>query len=199
MSWASYGDQFTRQGLWDDVGYESRWHYFALVEECVRGHRWDGRLPLALARRTSDVPDPDKCHTELERVGVLAVFAERVELTYIEHHIPPPGDRPDVLLPRKRDNQREYRRRKCERGEHDRHCPSATCPVKGEARRRRVAGRVAGNPESSRVESSSENYSPTEEEGRAQPKLCLTCREPLSEQLVAAEWSVHPGECEVPR
>jgi hypothetical protein len=163
MSWASYGDQFTRQQLWDEVSYEARWHYVALVEECVRGHRWDGRLSNALARRASDVPDPDKAHTELERVGLLAVIAGTVELLYIGHHIPSPGDRPDTLLPRKRENQAEYRRKKCERGEHDRHCPSATCPVKEQRRRARVSERVTGNPESSRDESSGENYSPTKE------------------------------------
>ena len=127
MSWASYGDQFTRQQLWDYVGYEARWHYVSLVEECVRGHRWDGRMPLSLAQRSSDVPDPDKCHAELESVGLVVVVADIVELIYIGHHIPTPGDRPDTLLPRKRENVREYRRRKCKRGAHDRHCPP-DCP-----------------------------------------------------------------------
>lgn len=161
MSWASYGDQFTRQAQWDHVSYEARWHYLALVEECVRAHRWDGRLPLNVARRASDVPDPDKAHTELERVGFAYVVADTVELPYIGHHIPPPGQRPDTLLPRKRENQAEYRRRRCERGEHSKDCPATTCPEK---QSRRVTDRVAGNAdafvasnsESSRVETRSE-------------------------------------------
>jgi hypothetical protein len=128
MSWTSFGDQYTRQQLWDGISYEARWHYHALAEECVRGHRWDGRLSLALALRSSDVPDPVKCHAELEAVGMLIVVADTIQLIYIEHHIPPPGDRPDWLLPRKRGNQRDYRWRKChERGQHDRHCPR-DCP-----------------------------------------------------------------------
>jgi hypothetical protein len=84
-------------------------------------------MSLALALRSSDVPDPDKCHAELESVGLIVIAADIVELICIGHHIPPPGDRPDVLLPRKRENVREYRRRKCKRGEHDRHCPP-DCP-----------------------------------------------------------------------
>jgi hypothetical protein len=165
VSWASYGDQFTRQGLWDEISYEARWHYLALVEECVRGHRWDGRLPLSVARRASDVPDPEKCETELERAGLLTMSAAITELPYIGHHIPPPGARPDRLLPRKRANQAEYRRRNCERGDHDRHCPSDTCPVKLARRGERVTGemtaRVSGNPETRRDETSSEEQAPT--------------------------------------
>jgi hypothetical protein len=155
MSWASFGDQYTRQGLWDHVSYEARWHYHALVEECVRGHRWDGRLPLSVARRASDVPDPDKAHAELEAVAMLYVVADTVELPYIGHHIPPPGDRPETLLPRKAENQREYRLRKCERGEHSKDCPPAICPVKI-AKKQARDQRVTGNSESSRDESSSE-------------------------------------------
>jgi hypothetical protein len=141
MTWASYGDEFSRWPAWDNVSHEARWHYIALVEECCRGCRWDGRLPLSLARRASDVSDPDKCHAELEGEGVLTMATDIVELPLIDHHIPPPAQRPEAMLPRKRQNQAEYRRRRCEeKGIHDKDCPPQTCPVKIARRAQRAKG-----------------------------------------------------------
>jgi hypothetical protein len=107
--WTRYDDRFTSARLWDPVSFEARWHYLALVEVCGSTGRYDGVLPVNLAARASDVPDPGRCHDE---------------------HIPPPGEREENLLPRKRRNTAAYRKRRCEAGEHSRHCPADTCPVK---------------------------------------------------------------------
>jgi hypothetical protein len=128
--YASYGDEFTRLAVWDGVSYDARWHYFALIAECCGSHRYDGRIPLSIARRASDVSDPDKCHAELERAGLLSVVADTVVMRYLEYHMPPPGQRQEHLRPRKRENQRAWRRRECEAGRHTRWCPPDICPRK---------------------------------------------------------------------
>lgn len=73
MAWLKYDDRFTQRSVWDGVSYEARWHYKAMVEECSRGERWDGELPLTRALRSSDVPDPHACLAELEAIGYVTV------------------------------------------------------------------------------------------------------------------------------
>jgi len=128
--WTRYDDRFTSARLWDPVSFEARWHYLALVEVCGSTGRYDGVLPVNLAARASDVPDPGRCHDELAAAGVLKVDTDTVTVVTIDEHIPPPGEREENLLPRKRRNTAAYRKRRCEAGEHSRHCPADTCPVK---------------------------------------------------------------------
>jgi len=143
VSWLSFDDGYTRERVWDDIPYDTRWLYHAIVETCCAERRYDGRLRWSAALRCSDVPEPDRAVKELIKAGLLDDLGGEVEVRHIDNFLPPEGQRPENLLARKRANQREYRRRKCERGEHDRHCPRE-CPA-------RVAKRVAGNPGSGRV------------------------------------------------
>lgn len=130
MTWASWDDQFTEMPVWDGVSYEARWHYIALVTYCCSAHRWNGQMSRRQAERVSDVPEPHDAVEELITAGLLAELGTQVELLYIDSHVPPEGQRPDNLLPRKRRNQMEYRRRQCERGNHSKDCPAKTCPAK---------------------------------------------------------------------
>jgi hypothetical protein len=130
VTYSSFPDEYTRLSCWDGVGYESRWHYHALVEECSRSQRYDGVLPRNLALRVSDVPDPNHCIDELGATPLLDAFDNAVRIVHMETYLPPEGQRDENLLPRKRQNQQAYRRRKCENGEHSRDCPAETCPVK---------------------------------------------------------------------
>ncbi len=136
--WAGYDDSFTGRAAWDGVSHTARWHYVALVERCCRDYRWDGVLPFSVALRVSDVPDPQLDLIELETHGWVTILNDVVRLVHILEHIPPKGQRPDNLLPRKRKNQAEYRERRCDEGKHDRSCPK-TCPE-------RVTGNPDGNP-----------------------------------------------------
>ena len=36
MTWVSYGDDWATRPVWDQVAYETRWLYFAVVERCSR-------------------------------------------------------------------------------------------------------------------------------------------------------------------
>lgn len=149
MSWLSYDDRLTEQPVWDSLPYDTRWHYLAMVERCGRSKRYDGILRWSLAQRVSDAPEPERCIKELIDAGLLRDNGAEVEILDILSFLPPEGERPENLLPRKAANQREYRKRKCERGEHDRHCPK-NCPM-------RVTEWVAGNPGSGRVGSGGGN------------------------------------------
>jgi len=138
VSWLSFDDDYTNQAVWDAMPYDTRWHYHALAQACSRARRYDGRLPRTVALRCSDVPDPERSLRELAGAGLLADLGTDVEVIFIDDFLPPAHMRPEQLAPRKRKNQADYRRRKCQRGEHDRHCP-AGCPV-------RVTGDPDGNP-----------------------------------------------------
>jgi len=150
MSWLRYSDGFTTDRSWDAVGYEARWHYFAMVEDCSRARRWDGRLPLNRARRVSDVSDPDKCIGELTDAGWVRVTDDTVVIVIIDSHVAPAGQRDENLKPRQAQNSAAYRQRKCERGEHSRYCSPKSCPVK--LTRARVNGRVTDDTGTGRDE-----------------------------------------------
>src|SRR5690349_15372187 len=137
MTWASFDDGFAQMAVWDGVTFEARWHYLCLVTYACKTNRWDGRIPYRHAERVSDVPDPQACLQELLRVGLLRDLGPGCEVASIDMHVPPEGQRPENLLPRKRRNQASWRRAKCERGEHSKDCPTS-CP-------RKQGDRVAGN------------------------------------------------------
>jgi hypothetical protein len=149
VTWLSFDDGYTRERIWDDMPYDTRWLYHAVVETCCAERRYDGRLRWPAVLRCSDVPDPERSAKELILAGLLVDLGAEVEVPHIDSFLPPEGQRPENLLARKRVNQAEYRRRKCERGEHTKDCPAGTCPVKlaralAEAKER-VTTRVAGN------------------------------------------------------
>jgi hypothetical protein len=156
MAWLSFDDRYTQQRVWDDLPYDTRWHFHAIVEKCCAERRYDGRLRWSAALRCSDVPDPGRAVKELVDAGLLRDLGDQIEVGQIEVFLPPEGQRPENLLPRKRKNQQDYRRRKCQRGEHDQHCPK-DCPA-------RVTARVTGNPGSGRVGSGREKPAPREQQ-----------------------------------
>lgn len=100
-----YGVNFTCDRSWDDVSYEARWHYITMVEECLRGQRWDGRLPLRIAVRTSDVPRPNQCLDELATIGHVRIEDGTAVITNISAHMHGgQGQRPRLtrIIPAKR-------------------------------------------------------------------------------------------------
>jgi len=145
MSWLSFSDDYTSQRVWDGMPYEARWMFHGLVEYLARTRRWDGRAAWASALRCSDVPDPEECLKALIDAGLVVIDGHQVVVPEIEGFLPPGHLRPENLLPRKRANQSAWRKAKCERGEHSRDCPRATCPVKIQRQLARELERVTGN------------------------------------------------------
>lgn len=128
MTWNRYGSEFTRDRRWDGVPYEARWHYLAVVAECADSERHDCRLPLTLALRASDVPDPAGCHEALVAAGFAEIDgAEFVIIDGEIKHMPPPSLRDRYRKAKQRERQDRHRKKKCADGNHDQHCPSG-CP-----------------------------------------------------------------------
>jgi hypothetical protein len=130
MAWLRYDDRFTGAAAWDNVSYPARWHYLALIELCGSTGRYDGTVPATLARGCSDVPEPSTCLDELVVAGFLKAKENHFVVTTIAEHIPPPGERDEHLLPRKRANTAAYRLRRCQEGNHSKDCPKDVCPLK---------------------------------------------------------------------
>ena len=131
MSWTRLDDGWTDRPILEQLPYEVRWHYLALVQFCSRTGRYDGLVRAADARRCSDVPDPITANDTLVNVGLLHVAEDGTfRLPLIDEHIPPPHLREENARPRSAASTAAWRRRKCERGDHSKDCPRGTCPVK---------------------------------------------------------------------
>jgi hypothetical protein len=154
VTWLSFDDGYTRQPVWENISYDTRWHFHALIEFCGATRRYSGRVRLADALRCSDVPDPQRCLTELFQSGLVVNLGAEVEVADVDNYLPPEAQRDESLLPRKRANQAAYRRRRCESGRHDKNCPPSSCPVKL-ARAQERDQRVTGNAGTGRVGSGS--------------------------------------------
>jgi hypothetical protein len=130
VTWLSFDDGYTQQRVWEDIPFDTRWHFHALVEKCGATRRYDGRLRWTDALRVSDVPDPQRSMKELIAAGLVIDHGTEVEIEPIDDFLPPEGERADRLLPRKRRNQAAYRKRNCAAGRHSKDCPPDSCPVK---------------------------------------------------------------------
>jgi len=130
MSWVRVGDEFTSDRRWDGVPSDARWFYLCLVSDCSKSERYDCRIPTMLALRVSDIADPSGALDALVIAGFLVINGDEVFISQgEERHMLPVAERERRRLQRQRDDTAASRLRKCQRGEHDRHCPS-TCPLR---------------------------------------------------------------------
>lgn len=110
MTWTRLDDGWTDRPVFDEVSYDARWHYLALIQWCSRTSRYDGRIRAADARRCSDLPDPASALGELAAAGLVEVAADgAVTLPRIEEHIPPPSMRDETRKERQRAEKRRSR------------------------------------------------------------------------------------------
>jgi hypothetical protein len=93
VSWLSFDDGYTRERVWDEVPYDTRWHYHAIVETCCAERQYDGRLRWAAALRCSDVPEPDRSVKELIDAGLLADLGAEVQVLHLDNFLAPEGQR----------------------------------------------------------------------------------------------------------
>lgn len=127
MGWSRIGDEFPADRRWDGVPYDARWHYLALMATCSKSQRFDCRIPLMLANRASDVPDPEAATEALVTAGFLVIDGLDVIIVEGEaRHMLPPHKRDRTRKENQRRWTKKHRETKCESGEHDEHCP-ATC------------------------------------------------------------------------
>lgn len=133
MGWHSHDDQNHKQLYWNDVSGDAFRLWYGLVGEVTALRKWDGVLPryVAMCATPGLLPRFEELLAELATIPELIQDrGSEIELLQIEQHIPPPGQRPEVMAPRKRANLDAHWQRKCERGEHNSHCSPKTCPEK---------------------------------------------------------------------
>lgn len=139
MSWTRLDDTWTDSPKITELGFQTRWHYLALIQFCSRTKRFDGVLRIADARRCSDVDNPAQELSTLEAAGLITVLSSgQVKLTEIDEHIPPPSVRRNSELSK----VRMQRKRKHDNGDHSeclpKHCSKA--PVTGDVTRNTRTG-----------------------------------------------------------
>lgn len=111
MTWGRYDDGWTDRPIWQNVDHASRWHLVCLVQFCCRTERWDGRIPLATARRLSDVDDPDLALDMLVAAKLIKVRKDTLTVVEIESHIPPEYLRSADRKKRQNERQKASRER----------------------------------------------------------------------------------------
>jgi hypothetical protein len=116
MTWTRLDDGFTDRQIFEDLTYEARWHYLAMVSFCSRTNRYDGFIRGADARRCSDVPDPAKALVQLANHGIVAPVDGGYVLPLIDEHVPPPHLRDEKRKQDQRDRKRRERQHR--KGDH---------------------------------------------------------------------------------
>lgn len=143
LTWTRLDDGWTDRPILEQLPYETRWHYLAMVQFCSRTNRYDGLMRPADARRCSDVADPAMAVQELLDVGLLAAVDGAIKVVEIEHHVPPPHLRDEARKQASR--ERKARERAHKAGDHSYclpdHCQSASHPVASEVTRDVGTGR----------------------------------------------------------
>lgn len=110
MTWTRLDDGFTDRPVFDQIPYEARWHYLALVQFCSRTSRYDGKIRAADARRCSDLDDPPTAMAILAAAGLIEVDTDgTVTLPQIAEHVPPPSLRDENRKERRRTEKRRSR------------------------------------------------------------------------------------------
>lgn len=155
MTWTRLDDAWTDQAIFEQLPYDVRWHYLALLQFCSRTNRYDGVVTGKDARRCSDVPDPVTALMTLHNVGLVATDERGYRLPFIDQHVPPPYMRDEQRKQAQRLRKRRERMHK--NGDHalcdPEHCPVST-PVPSDVTRdtgtgRDRTGREVGNQEGS--------------------------------------------------
>jgi hypothetical protein len=123
VTWSRFDDRWADRPVWESVDLASRWHYLCLIQSCSRNERYDGIVPLKLARRASDVDDPDECHAVLEAHSLLEIRGDEIRIVEIDEHVPPPSIRNNAEASK----VRMARMRKHKNGDHS-DCLSESCP-----------------------------------------------------------------------
>lgn len=131
MTWTRLDDGWTERQVFEQLPYEARWHYLAMIQFCSRNHRYDGVMRAIDARRCSDLDDPTTAVAMLAAVGLVEVTDTSVRVVHIEESIPPPHMRDEE---RKRRQREEKRRSRLHRnGDHSMclpgRCSHVTSPV----------------------------------------------------------------------
>lgn len=126
MTWTRLDDRWTDSPALEDVSFEDRWHYLAMIQRCTRTETDDGIVRAVDARRCSDHPDPAAAITRLVDAGLIEIVpGGKYRLVAIDDHTPPPWVRKKT----ERDRDDKRRKRAHDTGDHSLCKPTAPCVV----------------------------------------------------------------------
>lgn len=124
MPWTRFDDGWTDQQPMEELSYEARWHYVAMIQFCSRTKRFDGSISVKDARRCSDVPDPEACLQELYDVGLIL---RKEQGDYVVHRMEEDHAPPVWVRNKTEQNKMAQRRKRAhESGEHS-YCLPESC------------------------------------------------------------------------
>lgn len=125
MSWTRLDDLWTDKPIINELSFEDRWHYLAMIQFCSRTDQFDGHLRAIDAQRCSDHSDPHAAIRRMAAAGLLTVSGGTVRVNAIDEHMPPPSVRQST----ERAKVRKRRQRAHESGRHSeclpKHCEKA--------------------------------------------------------------------------
>lgn len=174
MTWTRLDDGWTDRLIFEDLPYDVRWHYLAMVQFCSRTSRYDGFVRASDARRCSDVPDPAAALVALHNVGLVAPGDGGYLLPFIAEHVPPPHLRDEKRKEAQRERKRRERQHK--RGDH------TYCTHDPEEDLSRVTSPVTSGRDGTGRDGV-DNYS-LEEEQETRTRGCDICGQQLPRGLV---------------
>lgn len=126
MTWTRLDDRWTDSPALEEVSFEDRWHYLAMIQRCTRTETYDGTLRAVDARRCSDHPDPAGAIARLTEAGLVEVVqGGKYRVLAIDDHTPPPWVRKKT----ERDRDDKRRKRAHDVGDHSLCKSDAPCVV----------------------------------------------------------------------
>lgn len=178
MTWTRLNDNWTESPALEELSFEDRWHYLALIQRCSRSEAYDGLIRGVDARRCSDHPDPAAAIAHLVDAHLLAIIpGGKYKVIHIDDHVPPPS----VRMKTENDKIRQRRKRAHDNGDHGLCKPDADC-VTGSVTRDTGRDVRTGQDRTGRDE---EKYPvSTMEWPTVQPYaglICEVCTEPIPE------------------
>lgn len=179
MTWTRLDDRWSELPVFDEMSFEDRWHYLAMIQRCSRAEAYDGIIRAVDARRCSDHPDPAAAIERLVAAHLVEIVAGgKYRIVDIDDHIPPPSVRKKT----ENDKHRQRRHRAHAAGDHHLCKPDADCRVTPDVTRDKASDVRTGQDRTGRDE---EHYPvSTLEWPTIKPyagPICEVCTEPIPE------------------
>lgn len=126
MTWTRLDDRWSELPVFEEMSFEDRWHYLAMIQRCSRAEAYDGVIRAVDARRCSDHPDPASAIARLVNAQLVEIVAGgKYRIVHIGDHTPPPSVRKKTEA----DRLRQRRKRAHDNDDHHLCSVEADCRV----------------------------------------------------------------------
>lgn len=182
MTWTRLDDRWSEQPMFEDMSFEDRWHYLAMIQRCSRAEAYDGVIRAVDARRCSDHPDPAGALARLVEAHLIEIVTGgKYRVVHIDDHTPPPSVRKKTEA----DRDRQRRKRAHDNDDHHLCKADADCRVTPTVTRDIARDVRTGQDRTGRDEV--KKITPTNEwpvVHISKAPVCEVCMEPMSMDAV---------------